>query len=163
MKKSVLFGAAVAALLFALSIPWLAPLAQETASQVTLTMAFLKQGVLTDASSRGVLQIGQLSTLSAAVASATRTEVVAAPAAGNAVYVRGLFVQSSTTGTGSITVSYGTGTNCATGTTTVLTLTAATGQTLPFGYANVGAKIPAANALCLQTDAATTSVRALTN
>ncbi|MGH9580725.1 MAG: hypothetical protein ACRD2R_07015, partial [Terriglobales bacterium] len=62
-----------------------------------------------------------------------------------------------------VLVRYGTGTNCVTGTTTLLALTAAAGQTFEFGYYPIGVQVPAAKALCLGTDASTTSVKALTN
>lgn len=112
------------------------------------------------AKGNAVLQTGEVSTLSAAVASATLTQVVAAPTAGS-IYLRGIWIEKSTTATGSILVRYGTGTNCGTGTTTLLSLTAATAQTFPFGYQAIGVPVPATKALCLGTDAATTSVRAL--
>lgn len=108
----------------------------------------------------GVLQTGEVSTLSSAVASATRAQVVAAPTAGS-IYLRGIWIEKSATSTGVVTVSYGTGTNCGTGTTTLLSLTAATSQILPFGYEPIGIQVPATKALCLVTEGANTSVRAL--
>ncbi len=134
--------------------------AQVVGEQVLLTMRFLNAGPSTQGAN--ALQVGEVSTLSAAVASATLTEVVAAPSTGS-IYLRGIWVEKSTTATGSVLVRYGTGTNCGTGTTTLLSLTAATGQTFGFGYYRIGVQVPATKALCLGTDASTTSVRALTN
>jgi hypothetical protein len=124
------------------------------------------QTLMTDVASgpaakgNGVLQVGEVSTLSAAVASAARTQVVAAPTAGS-IYLRGLWIEKSATSSGLVTVSYGTGTNCGSGTTTLLSLAAATSQTLPFGYQPIGIQVPATKALCLVTEGANTSVRAL--
>lgn len=131
--------------------------AQESAAQVR----FIKHGV--QAQGFGVYQTGELSTLSAAVASATLTQVVAAPASGS-IYLRGIWIEKATATTGAVTVRYGTGTNCGTGTTTLLTIGPQTATSLlPIGYYPVGALVPAQNALCLVTDAATTSARALAN
>ncbi len=158
MKSNRFFIAALAILVAAMLVitPWAPPLAQESPAQA----AFIKHGVKSQGF--GVAQVGELSTLSAAVASATLTEVVAAPTAGS-IYLRGIWVEKSTTATGSVLVRYGTGTNCGTGTTTLISLTAAAGQTFAFGYYPIGVLVPATKALCLGTDAATTSVRALTN
>jgi hypothetical protein len=131
-----------------------------TGEQVLLSLKMLDAGP--SAQGAYTLQTGEESTLSAAVASATLTEVVAAPTAGS-VYLRGIWIEKSVTATGSILVRYGTGTNCGTGTTTLISLTAAAGQTFPFGYIPIGAQIPSTKALCLVTEGANTSVRALTN
>lgn len=159
MKKKLAL-AALAALLFIVASPWIQPAAQVVGEQVLLKMRFIKDGVT--AQGNNVLQVGEVSTLSAEVASATRAEVVAAPASGS-IYLRGLWINKSTTATGVVTVTEGTGTNCGTGPVVVLSLTAATGQTLAFGYYPLGIRLTAAKALCLTTDAATTGVRALTN
>jgi hypothetical protein len=132
--------------------------APESPAQTALAQTYVSNGP--GALGAGVLQIGQLNTLSAAVASATRTQVVAAPTAGS-IYLRALWIEKSTTTTGSIIVSYGTGTNCGTGNNVITTLSAASGQTFPFGYQEMEIQIPAQNALCLATDASTTSVRVL--
>lgn len=155
MKKRIVSLLALALALIVAGI-YSAPRAQVTADQVTLTTV----SVGPKARGVGVQQIGEVSTLSAAVATATRTQVIAAPASGS-IYLRGLWIEKSTSGSGSVTLSYGTGANCATGTTTLLSLAAATGQTLAFGYYPIGVQVPAGNALCAQTDAATTSVRVL--
>jgi hypothetical protein len=161
MLKRILVGALiVVALLAIISIPAVKTSAQQVGDQILLNMSFLKAGP--SAQGAKVLSTGEMNTLSAAVASATLTEVVAAPAAGS-IYLRAIFVEKSTTATGSVLVRYGTGTNCATGTTTLVSLTAASGQTFPFGYVQLGIQVPATKALCLGTDASTTSVRALTN
>ncbi len=130
----------------------------EAAAQTQLQQTYVNNGV--GAQGLGVMQIGQLNTLAAAVASATRAQVVAAPTAGS-IYLRALWIEKSTTATGSIIVSYGTGTNCGTGNTVITTLSAATGETFPFGYQELEILVPPANALCLATDASTTSVRVL--
>lgn len=124
-------------------------------------MATLDTGAI--AKGAGVLQVGQVSTLSAVIADTTAIEVVAAPSAGS-TYVRGIWVEKSTTDTGSVTLTYGTETTdpCDTDTATLLSLTAATGQTLKFGYTPLGIQVPAKKQLCAATDAATTVVRVLT-
>jgi len=119
-------------------------------------LRFAKDGVQSQGS--GVLQTAQVGTLSAAVATATRTEVVAAPASGSTV-VLGIFVEKATATTGSVTLTQGTGTNCATSPTVILTIGAGSPA---IGYYAVNAILPAAKAFCLTTDAATTSARALT-
>lgn len=118
---------------------------------------FVEDGVQSLGS--GVQQVGEVNTLSAAVATTTLTEVVAAPASGS-VYLRGIWVEKATASTGNVLVKNGTGTNCATGTATMLSIGAGSPA---IGYYPVNALVPAANALCLETDAATTSARALTN
>lgn len=164
MKKFLKASAALAIAMVVMAVLFTVPAVQTTAQQVgdqvLIRMKFLKDGP----SAQGIsaLQVGEVSTLSAEVASTTLTQVVAAPSAGS-IYLRGIIIQKSTTATGSVLVRYGTGTNCGTGTTTLVSLTAAAGQTFPFGYIPLGVQVPAANALCLATDAATTGVRALTN
>lgn len=124
------------------------------ADQIILQMTFANGGP--QAKGAGVLQIGQVNTLTAAVASATRAEVVAAPAAGS-IYLRALLVEKATASTGSVTVSLGTGTNCGTGTVVV-----AGPIIVPLvGNLPLGIQLTAAKALCLTTDGAGTSVRAL--
>jgi hypothetical protein len=131
--------------------PWAPMVAQESAAQ----LRFIKHGVQTQGF--GVQQVGMLGTLSAAVASATLTEVVAAPASGSTVIV-GVWVEKATASTGNVLVRYGTGTNCATGTTTLLSI----GVGSPaIGFYPVYALAPAGKAVCLGTDAGTTSARVL--
>lgn len=130
----------------------------ESAAQTELPKSYVNGGV--GAQGAGLLQIGQLNTLSVPVASATTTQAVAAPASGS-TYLRALLIEKSTSATGSITVSYGTGTNCGTGNHAITTLSAATGQTLPSGYQELEILVPAANAVCLATDGSTTSARVL--
>jgi hypothetical protein len=105
----------------------------------------------------GVLQTAELFTLSSAVASATLTQVAAAPSSGS-LYLGRLLVEKATASTGSVTVEYGTGTNCGTGTTVIFGPVTVP----PVGMMSVGILVPATKALCLVTDASTTSVRALT-
>lgn len=125
-----------------------------TGDQILLNMKFIKSGV--SAQGAGVLQVGELNTLSAAVATATRTEMVAAPSSGS-VYVRGVLVEKSTGGAGTFTLSYGTGTNCGTGTTTLLGPV----TNPPIGFVRLEIPVPAGKALCGATDASTTGIRAL--
>ena len=125
-----------------------------TGDQILLNMKFVNSGA--QAKGLSVLQVGEVNTLSAAVATATRTEMVAAPSAGS-VYLRGLLVEKATASTGSLTLSYGTGTNCGTGTTTLLGPITVP----PVGYMRVDVLVPAGKALCGLTDASTTSIRVL--
>lgn len=143
-------------------VPWGPPPQAQGRSgdQQMARMRFVSDGVQTQAA--GVLQSGELNTLSAAVASNTTAQVVAAPTAGS-IYLRGIWIEKMTTATGLVNVIYGTGTNCGTGTTTLLSLSLATGQAPLFGKYVIGVAVPATKALCLQTDASTTSVRALYN
>ncbi len=163
MKSNRFFVAALAILVAAMLVimPWAPPQAQgRSGDQQMARVRFFDDGV--QSKGTGVLQVGELNTLSAAVASATTTQVVAAPTAGS-IYLRGLWIEKMTTATGVVNVIYGTGTNCGTGTTTLFSLSLATGQAPVLGDVYIGVLIPATKALCLQTDAATTSVRALTN
>jgi hypothetical protein len=86
----------------------------------------------------------------------TLTQEIAAPAAGSSIWITGL-VTSSVTGASTLTLKYGTGAACATGTTTVDLLTSplntGTFNYQPFGTA--GIQIPAANAVCLVCGSAT--------
>jgi len=160
--KNRLFSLAVALVAIALFVfaPWSPPPQAQGRSgdQQMARTRFVSDGVQSQAT--GVLQIGEAGTLSAAVATATRTEVLAAPAAGLSTYVRGIFVEKATASTGSVTVTQGTGTNCATSPIVILTIGAGSP---PIGFYPVNALLPAAKALCLTTDAATTSARALAN
>jgi hypothetical protein len=122
------------------------------------TTGFLDVSNGVGAQGAGVLQVGTLGTISAAVASATMTQVVAAPGSGSIVLL-GIFVEKATATTGLVTVSSGTGTNCGTGTATLLSIGAGSP---PIGFYPVGALVGTTKALCLTTDAATTSARALT-
>jgi hypothetical protein len=155
--KKFLKNTAIAVLILAvLAIITPAPMlhaAQNYAQQALIKMRFVFDAEQSQGS--GVLQTGEDSKLSAAVASATRTEVVAAPASGS-TYVRGLIVEKSTGAGGTWTLSYGTGTNCGTGTTVLIGPV-----TNPLvSYYPIGITIPALNAVCLTTDAGTTGVRA---
>ena len=140
--------------------PWSPPPAAQGRSgdQQMARMRFVNDGV--QALGSGVLQSGEVGTLSAAVATTTRTQVVAAPAAGLSIYLRGVWVEKATATTGSITVTQGTGTDCATSPIVILTIGAGSPA---IGYYPVNVLVPATKALCLTTDAATTSARALTN
>lgn len=104
-----------------------------------------------------------MGTLSAAVATNTTTQVVAVPPAGTSILLHSVLLEKATATTGQVTVIYGTGANCGTGTTTLTTLGPQTATSLlPVGPYLLDVAIPAGNALCLQTDAATTSARVVT-
>jgi hypothetical protein len=110
----------------------------------------------------GVQQTATLGTLSSAVASATDAQVVAAPGTGSIVLL-GVFLEKATNSTGTATVEYGTGSNCGTNKTTILTLGPATGSSpLHLGSYPINALVVAQKALCLVTDGSGTSIRALT-
>src|SRR5512146_567119 len=113
MKKVFSFVALVVVILL-LVLAW-RPLSQATATtgdQILLGMRWVSGGA--QAKGANVLQVGEVSTLSAAVSDVTLTEVVAAPTAGS-IYLRGLLVEKSTGAGGTITLQTGTGTNCGTG------------------------------------------------
>lgn len=155
MKMQRLMIAAFAIVLFVVAVmltPSTHVLAQQVGDQIILKMRFANQGV--QGGGGGILQTGAVSNISTAVATATLTRVVVAPAS-NQTYVRGVIVEKSTGGTGSFTLQYGTGTNCGTGTTVLL------GPVVnpPIQQYNLGLNIPAGQDLCVQTDASTTSVR----
>ena len=157
MKNRLLLAITlVGLLLMVASLPVVQTFAQEVSDQIILRMDFVKQGVSSQGD--GVLQVGEVNTLSAAVATTTLTEVVAVPSSGS-IYLRGLLVEKSTGAAGTVTVKSGTGTNCGTGTATILGP-----LTDPqIGYTPLGILVAAGDALCLQTEATTTGVRALTN
>lgn len=122
------------------------------------TPAVQVYATLTNGFSQGEFAPADFSHITAALASTTLTEVTAAPATGSIV-LKGIIVEKSTGATGTYTVRYGTGTNCGTGTTTLFGPV-----TNPqIGVQLLGVRIPAANALCFVTDAATTGVRAMVN
>jgi hypothetical protein len=122
------------------------------------TTGFLDVSNGVGAQGAGVLQVGTLGTISAAVASATMTQVVAAPGSGSIVLL-GILVEKATATTGLVTVSSGTGTNCGTGTATLFSI----GPGSPaIGFYRIGIPVGNTKALCLTTDASTTSARALT-
>ena len=157
MKAKNTFLALLVVGLLAIAGIFLNTQAQESPAQVTMAQRFVKSGP--QALGAGVLQVGSIGTLSPAVASATRTEVVAAPASGS-IWLQSVIIEKATATTGLVTVSYGTGTNCGTGTTVLLTLGPQTSTSLlPIGTYSLQVQVPAAKALCLTTDAATTSAR----
>ena len=119
-----------------------------------MVMMFIRGGVSSQGA--GVLQVAQLNSISPAVASATRAEVVAAPASGS-TYIAGILVEKSAGGAGTVTLSVGTGTNCGTG--TVVLLGPVTNP--PVRYVPVNVSAGSANAVCLTTDGASTSARVL--
>jgi hypothetical protein len=159
MKKERLLIGIMAVLLFAVAvmvIPGGRVAAQQVGDQTLLKMKFVNFGSSTLGTN--ILQTGEVNTLSAAVATATLTKVVTGPASGS-VYIRGVIVEKSTGGTGSFTIQTGTGTNCGTGTAVLL------GPVVnpPIGKVWLEIQATAAKDVCLQTDAATTSARLLSN
>jgi hypothetical protein len=111
----------------------------------------------------GVQQVAQLGTLSSPVAANTLTQVVADPGSGAATVLLGVYVEKATVTTGQVTVRYGTDSNCGTGTTTLMTIGPSTGTSpVRVGYYPLGALVPAHKALCLITNASSTSARVLT-
>lgn len=111
----------------------------------------------------GVQQVAEIGTLSAAASTAgTALQVVAAPGTGSIVLL-GVWLETATNSAGSVVVEYGTGSNCITNPTTIVTLgPATTSSPLALGYYPIHALVTAQKALCLVTDATTTSARALT-
>ncbi len=126
------------------------------------TTGFLDMAAGVGTQGAGVQQTATLGTLSSAVASATDAQVVAAPGTGSIVLL-GVFLEKATNSTGTATVEYGTGSNCGTNKTTILTLGPATGSSpLHLGSYPINALVVAQKALCLVTDGSGTSIRALT-
>jgi len=84
-------------------------------------------------------------------AATTLTEIQAAPAAGLSIYVTDVHMSASVAATATadqqLTLKYGTGSNCATGTTTVYSYFNAANAG-PAGELRVPIKLPAATALC---------------
>lgn len=157
MKRKLLGAALVAALLLVISSPGWLQAAKERGEQTLIQMGFLSDAP--GAQGANVLSVGEVSKISAAVSSAAvRTEVVAAPAAGLSIYLRGILVEKATASTGSVTVTQGTGTDCATSPVVLFTIGAGSPA---IAFYPVSIQVPAAKALCLTTDAATTSARAL--
>lgn len=129
--------------------------AQQVGDQTLLKMRFVSQGV--SGGGAGILQTGDLSTVSSSVATATLTRVATAPASGQ-IYLKAIIVEKSTGAGGTFTVQTGTGTNCGTGTTVLLGPV----TNPPIQQYYLGFNLPAGKDLCLQTDAGTTVVRAMT-
>src|SRR5438552_18177269 len=94
--------------LFSVMTPNHQAAAQQTGDQNMLNLSFVGKGV--SGQGNRILQTGDLSNLSAAVATATLTSVVAAPASGS-TYIRSVAVEKSTGAAGTFTLQYGTGTN----------------------------------------------------
>jgi len=89
------------------------------------------------------------------------TQVVAVNA--GARVLLGVIIETATNAAGIVTVSTGTGTNCGTSTATKVVFGIGTATSpLPVGYYPVNALVAAGSAICLTTDAATTSARVLT-
>lgn len=110
----------------------------------------------------GVLQTGEVSTLSAVASNTTLVALVAAPASGQ-TYVRGIWIEKFATSTGAITLTSGTTTTteCDTGAATAFTISAAAAQLPPFGYQPIGIRIPAGKKLCGSTEGTNTAFRVL--
>jgi hypothetical protein len=128
-------------------------------NQALMRMRTVGDGV--QANGANVLQIGELGTLSA-TATNSLLKLATAPAAGS-IYLRALWIEKMTTATGTVDLKYGTGTNCATGTTTMMSLAMAASQIPTVGEYKINIPVPAGKDLCALTDAATTVVRVITN
>jgi len=159
--RTVLLVAALLAMALLVIAPWSPPPQAQGRSgdQQTARMRFVSDGE--QAQGSGVLQTGQVGTLSAVIAN-TLTQVVAAPAAGLQTKIVGVWIESAVVTTAVVDVKYGTGTNCATGTTTLASLKAATTVPLPAGFYPLPVRVPAAKATCLLTEAAGTTARLIT-
>jgi len=154
MKAKNTFLALLVVTLVALAGVFLTTQAQESGSQITLAQKFVKSGP--QASGAGVLQVAPVNT-GVEIAVATLTQIVAAPASGS-IYVDGIFLEKATATTGTVTLRYGTGTNCGTGTTTLIYVGPQTTTSLmPLGYYPMHIQVPATKALCAITDATTTA------
>ncbi|HLJ89568.1 MAG TPA: hypothetical protein VKZ53_22350 [Candidatus Angelobacter sp.] len=155
-KAAILVVVVLAVIVGLMTAPSAHVIAQQVGEQNLLKLRFIGSG----ASPQGlnILQTGDLSILSPAVASSTLTRVVAAPATGQ-TYIRSVAVEKSTGAAGSFTIQFGTGTNCGTGTTVLL------GPVVnpPVQTYYLGAQVPSGQDVCIQTDASTTSVRLLFN
>jgi hypothetical protein len=121
----------------------------------------VKAGV--SAQGAGVQQTLEIGTISAAVASNTTAQVVAAPGAGLSTVIMKVWLEKATNTTGYVNVITGTGTNCGTNTATLFALGPSTASSgVPLGPYFVGVLAPANYEVCLQTDASTTSARVVT-
>ncbi len=128
-------------------------------NQALMRMRTIQDGVQTHGAN--VLQVGSVGTLSAAM-TGSLTEAVPAPASGS-TFLRAIWVEKAVGTTGAITIAYGTGTNCGTGTTTLMTLAANASNQIPLGNYEINVLVPATKALCGQTEAAGTQFRFITN
>jgi len=159
MIKRLKVAAAIAVIALAvLSIPPIYTAAQQVGEQVLLNLTFIGKGV--SATGTKVLQTGEVNNLSATIASATAAKLVSAPTSGS-IYLRGVFIEKAATASSgsTYTLTYGTGTNCGTGTTTLL---GPVGPP-PIGFNRLEILVPAGKDLCAATDASTTVARVLTN
>ena len=87
------------------------------------------------------------------ISTATTTQLVA-PAAGKTIYVTGMTMMAAATD--NVTLEYGTGTNCGSGTTVIsgaMPLLTGSGFAQGDGVAPIFPPIPASNALCVVTSA----------
>ena len=121
------------------------------------TTAFADQNAGVKAAGVGVQQVAHVNTLSAAVASATMTEVVAVTGSGVSTHIAGIIVEKAAATTGSITLTAGTGTNCGTSGVVIVGPIIAP----PSGYIPLGIVATAARAICITTEGANTSARIL--
>ncbi|HLJ87754.1 MAG TPA: hypothetical protein VKZ53_13090 [Candidatus Angelobacter sp.] len=155
-KISIVLVVVGAALLGLMTAPSTHVIAQQVGEQNLLKLRFVSAGA--SAQGSNILQTGELSNVSPAVATSTLTRVIAAPSTSQ-TYIRSVLVEKSTGSSGSFTIQFGTGTNCATGTTVVL------GPVVnpPIQTYYLGAQVPPGQDVCVQTDASTTSVRLLFN
>lgn len=154
MKLKNTFSALLVVVLLGLAGVFFATYGQESASQITFAQKFVKSGP--QALGAGVLQVAPVNT-GVEIAVATLTQIVAAPASGS-VYLDGIFLEKATATTGVVTLKYGTGTNCGTGTTTLIYVGPQVATSfLNLGYYPMHIQVPAGKALCAMTDATTTA------
>lgn len=111
------------------------------------------QGVASPSASGPAPVSSATDTVAVNMSTATTTQIVAL-SSGQKIYVSGGAIVSS--GTNTITLKYGTGANCGTGTTSLtgpMAFTAQTGVGFNSGF-GASVVVPAGNALCITTSAA---------
>lgn len=153
--KKVLIGALALAVvaIFSFTLPGHAV---ESWTQMLMTDV----GIGPQTSGYGVLQTNRV-VKATEINSATLTQIIAAPAAGQ-IFVDGIFLEKVTATSGAVTLQYGTGTNCGTGTATLAYIGPQTSTSLlPLGYYPLKIQVPAAKALCAKVDASTTDALVL--
>lgn len=154
-RKNLLIGALILAV-FALIAYTPTGRAVESWTQTLMTDV----GLGPQTSGYGVLQTNRV-VKGTDINSATLTQIIAAPATGQ-IFVDGVFLEKATATTGAVTLQYGTGTNCGTGTATLAYIGPATSTSLmPLGYYPLKIQVPAAKALCAKVDATTTDALVL--
>jgi len=119
-----------------------------------LALAFLCLAAAPPAAAQIAPSVNNSITVGVDVATATTTQLIAAPAANKSIFVGFAHIESA--GTGNIRFAYGTGAACATGKTYIgaaLSLTAQ-GGFIGSGTFTPVISVPPAKALCVETSAA---------